>query len=260
MEPIVSDVAAARKTDVAPSAAIDVPIEVTVQPDEPAASNLEVSVDVDEFDGSSAKVIATASAPATVDTGIEQPELWTSPFSAPRPSIRRRALLYGSIGAVAVIGLVAIALGSRSPTPRRVGVTASASAASFVESPAVAPDTASAAAAAPQTTAEPAAASATAAVAAEPAAASAAQTAEGATEATDEEAKIMISVKPDGSVLVYKGKVVGRTPFILKQPRGEKRTYEIGKPGYATRRIVINGTERSIGFELGLDVPHPDSL
>jgi len=45
------------------------------------------------------------------------------------------------------------------------------------------------------------------------------------TAATDDEAKITISVKPDGSALVYKGKVVGRTPFILKQPRGEKRTY-----------------------------------
>lgn len=221
------------------------PIEVTVQPEETAASSLEVSVDVGEFDGASAKVIPTASVSATVDAGIEQPERWTSPFRALRPSINRRVLLYGSIGAVAVIGLVVIALGSRSPTPRRVGVTAPASAAM------------------PQTAAEPAAASATVAApqtAAEPAAASAAQTAASATEAADEEAKIMINVKPDGSVLVYKGKVVGRTPFILKQPRGEKRTYEIGKPGYATRRVVINGTERSIGFELGLDVPHPDSL
>ncbi len=53
---------------------------------------------------------------------------------------------------------------------------------------------------------------------------------------------------------------MGRTPFILKQPRGEKRSYEAGKAGYATRRVYVTGTEKSIGFELGLDVPHPDSL
>jgi hypothetical protein len=78
--------------------------------------------------------------------------------------------------------------------------------------------------------------------------------------AEEEFVKIEILIKPDGSLLTYKGKTMGRTPFILKHPRNEKRTYEAGKVGYATRRVVVNGTERTIGLELQQDVPHPDSL
>jgi len=75
-----------------------------------------------------------------------------------------------------------------------------------------------------------------------------------------EEVKIQVVVKPDGTQFYYKGKIVGRTPFILKQPRDEKRTYEVVKPGYAARRVVVRGNEKMIGFELQQDVPHPDSL
>jgi hypothetical protein len=85
-------------------------------------------------------------------------------------------------------------------------------------------------------------------------------TASEAPPAEDETVKIAINIKPDGSLFTYKGKTIGRTPFILKQPRNEKRVYEVGKVGHATRRITINGTEKNIGFELPQEVPHPDSL
>ena len=204
-------------------------------------------MDVDEFDAAAAPGGAVAAAP--VERGLAQ--LQTSPSSAP-PKPNRKKLILGTVGGAVVVGVLAIALGSGSPNKRRVDASNSASASNLVESRSAAPLAASAPTAAmaqptPQATPEPAAASAA------PPPAS-------ATEAVEEDVKIMINVKPDGSVLLYKGKVVGRTPFILKQPRGEKRVYEIAKPGYTTRRVVLTGTEHSIGFELGSDTPHPDSL
>jgi len=207
-------------------------------------SSPEVPVDFSEFDSGDVEGDAAPRVPKVATSAVAAP---TATFSTPsRPSINRRVLLYGSIGAVAVIVLLSIGLGSRSPKPTRVRAAPSASATSHVEPKAAVPNSANAPT--PQTTAN----ATTVASASQPAAS--------ATETVDEEAKVMINVKPDGAVLVYKGKVVGRTPFILKQPRGEKRTYEVGKAGYATRRVVITGKEHHIGFELGLDVPHPDSL
>lgn len=80
------------------------------------------------------------------------------------------------------------------------------------------------------------------------------------TTAPADEVRIQVVVKPDGTQFYYKGKVIGRTPFILKQPRGEKRTYEVVKAGHSPRRLVVTGNEKIIGFELQQDVPHPDSL
>jgi hypothetical protein len=74
-----------------------------------------------------------------------------------------------------------------------------------------------------------------------------------------DEVRIQVVVKPDGTAFYHKGKVIGRTPFILKQPR-EKRTYEVVKSGYGARRLVVTGNEKIIGFELHQEVPHPDSL
>jgi hypothetical protein len=222
---------------------------VTVSAPEP--SGIDVPVD---FASSVSNVAATA-ADTPKATSIEAASLvlpiHMSSVPPALPLLKRRAVLFGAVGVIVVVAILAVAMGSRSSTPGKRAVSAQANT-KKAEPPAREIPAAVAAPAptpvqAPQATAE--------AVASSVAVASAAPT-----EAADEEAKITISVKPDGSSLFYKGKVVGKTPFILKQPRGEKRSYEIGKPGYATRRLVINGNERTIGFELGIDTPHPDSL
>jgi len=169
-----------------------------------------------------------------------------------RSFINRRVLLGGALGAAALIGILAFAFGRHAPPARtKVGAVASSTApgvpAAAVVNSANAPSVSASAAAAQ--------------LAPEVSATAAAQPATNESAASeDEDVKIAINIKPDGSVLLYKGRIVGRTPFILKQPRGEKRSYEAGKAGYATRRVYVTGTEKSIGFELGLDVPHPDSL
>jgi hypothetical protein len=207
-------------------------------------------VDLD-FDAakSEAKVAAPkAKSNQPVDSEVVLP---FGSFAPKRPAINRRVLLFGAVGAAALIGILAITFRRHAPAPARIGVAArtSATVADVPAAPVNSGNTpsASASVAAPQP-------------APEVSVAAAAQPEQSAATAVEDDVKIPVNIKPDGALLLYKGKVVGRTPFILKQPRGEKRTYEVGKPGYATRRVYVTGTERTIGFELGLDVPHPDSL
>jgi hypothetical protein len=250
-----SDVGAALKGAMPSSAALEVPVDVALQSASAGSSSpglivddAAIDVEISVGDSNPPSPLVAMSGP---DDGAAQPAFLISPLN-PHSNNRRR-VLFGAIGAAAVIGLLAIALGLRTRSPARVGVSAQASAKSAVGLAPTALNTenappASAASAATQTAPE-----ASATTVAEPAASA-------PVAAEEEEVKIAVNIKPDGSLFYYKGRIVGRTPFILKQPRGEKRTYEVGKDGYATRRVVVVGTERSLGFELGLDVPHPDSL
>jgi hypothetical protein len=43
---------------------------------------------------------------------------------------------------------------------------------------------------------------------------------------------------------------VGVTPFVLEIPKGERRSYELGAPGYRTRKVIIDGTEPEIRIGL----------
>jgi hypothetical protein len=171
-----------------------------------------------------------------------------------QPLLKRRAVLFGAIGAAVVIGLLALAL-RPAPKPMRIDASVRASAQSL---PSVEPTPTADNSVPAQPSSAP-----EASVAPAPSANVLPETdppGRVAVSAEEEFVKIEIAIKPDGSLLTYKGKTMGRTPFILKHPRNEKRTYEVGKAGYATRRVVVNGTERTIGMELQQDVPHPDSL
>ena len=167
---------------------------------------------------------------------------------------KRRAILFGAIGAAALIGILVLAL-RPAPRPARIVAPVRASAQRLA---AAEPNPAAVDSAPAQPSIVPGASSAPA-----PSAKVLLETdPPGGVVASSEEGfvKIEIAIKPDGSLLTYKGKTMGRTPFMLKHPRNEKRTYEVGKAGYTTRRVVVTGTERKIGLELQQDVPHPDSL
>ncbi len=222
-----------------------------------AAQPSSVEVDLD-FDAAKSEAKADIPKPELSDVVASQsPDsqvaLPFGSFAPKRPTVNRRVLVVGAIGAAAVIVTLVLAFGRHTPTSARIAAATRASASS-AEAPARAAlnsgnaPSASASIAAPQPATE---ASTAAPAQSEPSAFAAAE---------EEDVKIPINIKPDGAVLLYKGRIVGRTPFILKQPRGEKRSYEVGKAGYATRRVYVTGNERSISFELGLDVPHPDSL
>jgi serine/threonine-protein kinase len=69
--------------------------------------------------------------------------------------------------------------------------------------------------------------------------------------------RINVVSEPSGARMFWKGKEVGTTPFTLEFPAGERHAYEIGLPGYTTRKVVIDGskTEISIGLRPDLTAP-----
>jgi hypothetical protein len=82
------------------------------------------------------------------------------------------------------------------------------------------------------------------------AAASAAPTPSAAVEAVGETKRINIDSEPPGARLFWRGKEVGTTPFTLEIPAGARRSYELGKPGFVTRRVVIDGSKPEISIGL----------
>jgi hypothetical protein len=60
----------------------------------------------------------------------------------------------------------------------------------------------------------------------------------------------LFNIHPEGARIVQKGKEVGRSPFTLELPRGERRVFEIVYKGYVPRRVVVDGTRSEISFGL----------
>ena len=60
--------------------------------------------------------------------------------------------------------------------------------------------------------------------------------------------RVAINIRPEGAHVYYRGREVGRTPFTVELLRGERRVFEVGHPGYATRRLVIDGTRKEISY------------
>jgi hypothetical protein len=72
-----------------------------------------------------------------------------------------------------------------------------------------------------------------------------------ASAATGEVRRVLVASDPPGARLFWRGKEVGTTPFTLELKPGEKHSYELGLPGYVTRKVVIDGakSEISIGMK-----------
>jgi hypothetical protein len=65
--------------------------------------------------------------------------------------------------------------------------------------------------------------------------------------------RIQVNSDPPGARLFWKGKSVGTTPFVLELAPGEKHSYEMGLPGYNTRKVVIDGSKPEISIGLKPD-------
>jgi len=59
---------------------------------------------------------------------------------------------------------------------------------------------------------------------------------------------VEIRIRPEGARVYHWGKEVGRCPFTLQIPRGERRAYEVGYPGYTTRKFVLDGSKSVVSF------------
>jgi len=62
---------------------------------------------------------------------------------------------------------------------------------------------------------------------------------------------------PPGARMFWKGKEVGTTPFVLEFQAGDRHAYEIGLPGYTTRKVVIDGSKTEISIGLRPDPTAP---
>jgi hypothetical protein len=59
--------------------------------------------------------------------------------------------------------------------------------------------------------------------------------------------------------LFWHGKAVGTCPFVLELQPGEKHAYELGMPGYVTRKVVLDGSKREISIGLRPEPASPAS-
>lgn len=62
--------------------------------------------------------------------------------------------------------------------------------------------------------------------------------------------RINVISDPPGARMFWKGKEVGTTPFVLELPAGQRRSFELGKPGFVTRKVVIDGTKSELTIGL----------
>ena len=69
--------------------------------------------------------------------------------------------------------------------------------------------------------------------------------------------RINIESDPPGARMFWKGKEQGTTPFVLEFRAGERHAYEMGLPGYMTRKVVIDGSKTEISIGLRPDPNAP---
>jgi hypothetical protein len=65
--------------------------------------------------------------------------------------------------------------------------------------------------------------------------------------------RINVDSDPPRARMFWKGKEVGTTPFVLELQPGERHAYELGLPGYTTRKVVIDGSKTDISIGLRPD-------
>ncbi len=61
---------------------------------------------------------------------------------------------------------------------------------------------------------------------------------------------VVIHVRPANGRIYYRGKDAGRPPLTVTIEPGKKRAFEVGAPGYQTRKVVVDGTKSEISVGL----------
>jgi hypothetical protein len=57
---------------------------------------------------------------------------------------------------------------------------------------------------------------------------------------------VTVTTIPPDARFYYKGKPVGRSPFRVELKPGQRRSFEIGRPGFYARKVVVDGTKREM--------------
>jgi hypothetical protein len=67
--------------------------------------------------------------------------------------------------------------------------------------------------------------------------------------------RVIVKLSPPKARLFRKGKPVGSSPVVIDLAPGERRAYEVGMPGWATRKLVVDGTKPEIFIGLKPETP-----
>jgi hypothetical protein len=68
---------------------------------------------------------------------------------------------------------------------------------------------------------------------------------------------VTVNMMPPDARLFWKGKSLGKSPVRIELAPGEKRRYEVGRPGYVTRRLVVDGSQSEVFIGLRPDPSAP---
>jgi hypothetical protein len=90
----------------------------------------------------------------------------------------------------------------------------------------------------------------------EPAAVKGADTAIDKTPSIEGARVVIVKLAPADARLFYKGKSVGKSPVRVELAPGEKkRSFEVGAPGFVTRRLVVDGSQPEMWIGLRPESP-----
>ncbi len=70
---------------------------------------------------------------------------------------------------------------------------------------------------------------------------------------------VTVTTIPPDARFFYKGKPAGRSPFRVELKPGQRRSFEIGHPGFYPRKVVVDGTKREMTVAMRPEAPTPTS-
>ena len=65
--------------------------------------------------------------------------------------------------------------------------------------------------------------------------------------------RVLLKSLPPKARFYHFGKQVGVAPFVLEFDPGERHAYEVGLPGYGTRKVVVDGSKPEVTVGLRKD-------
>lgn len=61
---------------------------------------------------------------------------------------------------------------------------------------------------------------------------------------------VTLEVRPPDARVFHRGKEVGKPPLVVELDPGERRTFELSAPGYAVRKVRLDGSRSKVSVRL----------
>jgi hypothetical protein len=80
-----------------------------------------------------------------------------------------------------------------------------------------------------------------------------------APEASGDLVVVTVTAVPPDARFFYKGRAVSGSPMRVELKPGEKRSFEIGRPGFRTRKVVVDGSQKEMTVGMRPEAARPDA-